>query len=144
MDSPQQGTSIELQPRQNPFLSPYNATTPAVGSTTSFQQPQQPQPRYFHSRRIKKGQLERPWLEKKDPKEKWVTIIPVSGIIIGLLICAYLIYDGLKTVQNHVYCSIYEDDFSSGLNTKVWTKEVEVGGFGYGLFTRPKYQILCR
>ena len=130
--------AIELQPQRrpsansgNPFASPY-ASMPAsaAGSTTGFQKG--PRPRYFHSRRIEKGTLERPWLDKKDPREKWVTIIPIIGILVGLALCGLLIYDGLQTISKHVYCSVYEDDFSSGqLNSKVWTKEVEVGGFGY-------------
>lgn len=116
-------------PKPNPFSSPYGSAPPSrAASTTGFQH--QP-PNYFHSRRIKKGEIERPWLDKKDPREKWVTIIPVLGILLGIAVSAFLIYDGLQTVQTHSYCSIYEDDFSGGLNSKVWTKEVEVGGFGY-------------
>lgn len=70
-------------------------------------------------------------MNRKDPKEKWVTIIPILGILVGLAVSGVLIYEGLQTVQNHVYCSVYQDDFSSGtLNSKVWTKEVEVGGYG--------------
>lgn len=146
MDPPKQGTSltasttatrpqtlesepIELLPRPNPFLSPYGSIPPsAAASTTSFRPP--PPATYFQSRRIKKGQVERPWLDKKDPKEKWVNIIPIFGIIVGLALSGLLIYDGLQTIQSHVYCSVYETDFSTGLDPKVWTKEVEVGGFG--------------
>ena len=86
--------------------------------------------RYFHSRRIKKGEIERPWLDRKDPKEKWVTIIPIIGIVIGLVFTGYLIYDALKSVSNYKYCPVLDDDFSKGFNTKVWTKEVESGGYG--------------
>ena len=99
-----------------------------MGSSTGIQS--MPAPRYFHSRRIRKGETERPWLEKKDPKEKWVTIIPCIGIFIGLALTGFLIYDGLTTISNHKYCPVLEEDFSSGFNTQVWTKEVEVGGFG--------------
>ena len=115
-------------PRPNPFNSPIaSAPTSRAASTTGYQ-PQQPT--YFHSRRIKKGQLQRPWLDKTDPREKWVTIIPVIGILLGLAVSGFIIWEGLQTVQQHVYCSVLQDDFSRGLNTKVWTKEVEVGGFG--------------
>jgi hypothetical protein len=74
--------------------------------------------------------MEKPWLDKKDPREKWTTIIPLLGVLIGLGLAGFLIYEGLQTVQDHVYCPILDDDFSSGINEKVWTKEVEVGGFG--------------
>jgi hypothetical protein len=80
---------------------------------------------------VKKGTVERPWMDKKDPKEKWVTIIPILGLIVGLGISGFLIWDGLRSVVNHVYCPVLIEDFSNGFNSKVWTKEAEVGGFGY-------------
>lgn len=79
---------------------------------------------------MKKGEVEQPWREKKDPKEKWVTIIPIIGIFFGLAIAGFLVYDGLSSVVHHKYCPIYSDDFSKGFNTDIWTKEAEVGGFG--------------
>jgi hypothetical protein len=79
---------------------------------------------------VQKGSIERPWMNKKDPKEKWVTIIPIIGMLAGLAVAGVLIWDGLRTVVNHKYCEVYTDDFSGGLNSKIWTKEVEVGGFG--------------
>ena len=69
-------------------------------------------------------------MDKKDPKEKWVTIIPLVGIFVGLALSGVLIWDGLRSVVNHNYCEILSEDFSNGLNSKIWTKEVEVGGFG--------------
>lgn len=120
---------IEPVARPNPFATPYGSMpASAMGSTTGFQIQQGP--RYFHSRRIVKGQAERPWLDKKDPKEKWVTIIPIIGIFLGLALSGFLIYEGISTVHNHVYCSVLDETWSSGINSKVWTKEVEVGGFG--------------
>ncbi|KOS21087.1 Beta-1 [Escovopsis weberi] len=90
--------------------------------------------RYFHSRLVKKGEVEKPWLAKSDPKEKWVTILPLLGILVGLGISAFLVWDGLKSVVHNKYCSVLDDDFSSGLDPNVWTKEVQVGGFGNGEF----------
>jgi len=120
---------IEPVQRSNPFATPYGSMpVSAFGSSTALQAQQAP--RYFHSRRIKKGEIERPWLEMKDPKEKWVTIIPIIGIVIGIALSAFLIYEGLQTVSNHVYCPVLDEDFSGGLDSKVWTKEVEVGGYG--------------
>ncbi|KAK3627245.1 hypothetical protein LTR56_019345 [Elasticomyces elasticus] len=137
ISTPREGSlendSIEQAPTRNPFQSPYGSMpASAMGSSSAFQ-PAQP-PRYFHSRRIRKGEQERPWLDRKDPKEKWVTIIPVIGIVVGLALSGFLIYDGLKSVTNHVYCPVLDEDFSGGLNSQVWTKEVEVGGYGNGQF----------
>ncbi|CAD0025684.1 unnamed protein product [Aureobasidium pullulans] len=95
--------AITPAPRANPFATPYGSMpVSAAGSSTALQMPQQ---RYFHSRRVKKGEVEKPWLERKDPKEKWVTIIPCIGIAIGIALTGFLIYDGLASVTNHSYCS---------------------------------------
>nr|POE59170.1 beta-1,3-glucan-binding protein [Quercus suber] len=125
---------IEVAPPANPFTSPYGSVpTSAMGSSTGLQSVQPP--RYFHSRRIQKGVAERPWLEKKDPKQKWVTIIPLLGILLGFGLTGFLVWDGLKTVADHTYCDVLiMDDFSNGLDPKIWTKEAEVGGFGNGEF----------
>lgn len=88
--------------------------------------------RYFHSRRIRKEDIEKPWMDKADPKEKWVTIIPIVGIFLGLAVSGFLVWDGISSVVKHQYCPVLMEDFSSGsLDTNVWTKEVQVGGFGY-------------
>lgn len=74
--------------------------------------------------------MEKPWVAKKDPKEKWVTIIPLIGLAIGLALAGFLVYDGLSSVVHHKYQIVLDENFSEGLNSAVWTKEAEVGGFG--------------
>lgn len=86
--------------------------------------------KYFRSRRVNKGDIQQPWKNKKDPREKWVTIIPLIGIALGIAFSGFLIFDGLKTVVKHNYTLVFEDDFSKGFNTDIWTKESNVGGFG--------------
>ncbi|KAH7398702.1 concanavalin A-like lectin/glucanase domain-containing protein [Phaeosphaeria sp. MPI-PUGE-AT-0046c] len=88
---------------------------------------------YFRSRRVKKGEVERPWLDKKDPREKWMTIIPLVGLFLGLGVVGVLIWDGVRSVAQHNYCPVLEENFASW-NDKVWSKEVEVGGYGNGQF----------
>lgn len=133
-ESVAQRDSINPAPRgQNPFASPFasaSASRNASSSAVNLHQQQQQQ-KYFHSRRVRKGEIERPWLDKKDPREKWVTIIPLIGLALGFAFAAFLVYDGLKTVVNHEYCPVLDEDFSGGLDAKVWTKEAEVGGFGF-------------
>lgn len=114
---------------QSPFLSTPESRNGSSSAVSVYQQ--QKQQKYFHSRRVKKGEIERPWLDKKDPREKWVWIIPMIGMFIGLSLAALLIYDGLKAVINHEYCPVLDEDFSRGFDTDVWTKEAEVGGFGF-------------
>ncbi|KAI9809251.1 MAG: hypothetical protein M1825_002542 [Sarcosagium campestre] len=89
---------------------------------------------YFRSRRVRKGEVERTWLGKKDPKEKWVTILPIVGVCLGLAIAGILVWDGLRTVVNNDYKLVLDESFSNGLDSKIWTKEVQVGGFGNGQF----------
>ncbi|TAQ89674.1 hypothetical protein B7494_g2010 [Chlorociboria aeruginascens] len=123
---------ISPAPRPNPFASPITSRPPSSRGSSSAVQGLTS--RYFHSRRVKKGEIEQPWKEKKDPKEKWVTIIPLIGLLAGVAVAAFLIYDGLHSVVHHKYCSIMSEDFSGGFNTSCWTKEAEVGGFGNGEF----------
>ena len=89
-----------------------------------------PPQKYFHSRRVKKEEIEKPWLEKHDPREKWVTIIPCIGLFFGLVACGALVWEGLGQVVNHTYCEVLNEDFSRGFDPGVWLREVEVGGFG--------------
>lgn len=122
----------------NPFVSP-DASRPASSFESSSGSPYEERPgavggqRYFHSRLVKKGEIEKPWLEKADPKEKWVTIMPLLGILLGLAISGFLVWDGMRSVVHHKYCPVLDEDFSSGLDPSIWTKEVQVGGFGYVL-----------
>lgn len=88
-------------------------------------------PRFFHSRRIEKKSIVKPWLsDPPDSKEKWVTIIPFIGMFIGIMLAGVLVWDGWKSVINHKYCLVYEDDFSQGLDRDIWQAELQVGGFG--------------
>lgn len=131
---------IEPAPSRNPFATPFTMSeqnsTNASSSALNLHQ-QREQQKYFHSRRVKKGEIERPWLDRKNPKEKWVTIIPMVGLALGFAIAGFLVYDGLRTVVHHQYCPVLKEDWSTGFNTKIWTKEAEVGGFGSVSHTRP-------
>jgi hypothetical protein len=86
--------------------------------------------KWFHSRRVKKGATPRVWSDKKDPREKWVMILPILGILLGFAASGALIWDGLQTVVTHGYCQILNEDWSAGFDSSVWLKEAEVGGFG--------------
>jgi hypothetical protein len=105
--------------------------TDHTSTTRTFQPPGKP--RYFKSRRIKdKTKIEKPWLyEPRDPREKWQTIIPMCGFLIGLAIAGFLIWEGYHSVSRNLYCPVMVDDFSSGrLNESMWSTEIELGGYG--------------
>ena len=115
--------------RRNLFATPSEKSASHTGSGPQSN----PQvPRYFHSRKINRTELrERPWKDIKDPREKWVTIIPIIGILVGFAVAGFLIWDGLQQVVNHEYCLVLNEDWSGGFNDKIWMKEAEVGGFGF-------------
>jgi hypothetical protein len=102
--------------------------TPGSVITSGYQN-QIPRGDYFRSRRVKKGEVEKPWLKEKHPRQIWVTLFPIIGLVLGLTVTGILIWDGIRSVAKHKYCEIFSDNFTSW-NSGVWTKEVEVGGFG--------------
>lgn len=110
-------------------LSPYGTKVPSLSTASQSYLPQ----RFFHSRRIKKGQAEKPWKTEKDPKDKWITIISVIGIVVGIAAAGAMIWDGYRSAVVHTYKLVLDQDFSTltELDPKIWTKEVESGGFGY-------------
>ena len=83
--------------------------------------------------RFNKNGVEKPWLKEKDPREKWVTILPLIGVVIGCGLAAFLGYNGWSSVETHKFCLVYEDNFDK-FNNDVWQHEVQVGGFGTGGF----------
>ncbi|KAK3335058.1 concanavalin A-like lectin/glucanase domain-containing protein [Neurospora tetraspora] len=126
---------------ENPFASPIPTRPPSSFDTSShsggvaaYHEVLPGGQRYFHSRRVRKGEVEKPWAEKKDPKEKWVTIIPLIGIFVGLAISGFLIWDGIRSVVKHKYCLVLDEDWSQGIRDSVWQHEVQLGGFGNGEF----------
>lgn len=129
-----EGNGRDYTPRNNPFATPLGSapnTFPGsrFGSSTALQTNLGPST-YFKSRRIKKGEQERPWLDKKDPREKWVWIIPTIGIAIGFGLMAVQVWLGLQRISKHNYCAVLDESWATGLDEDVWTREAEVGGFG--------------
>ena len=102
-------------------------------STSAFHLHASGSQKYFRSRRIKDvSTISKPWTEKKDPSKKWHTIFPLIGIFCGLALVGVAAFQGYTSVINNSYCPIYHVDFTTGgqLDPKIWTKEVQLGGFG--------------
>jgi hypothetical protein len=120
------GSSV-ISPARDPFATP----TPSVYGAASGIQYSEGGAKYFRSRRIRKDNGHVPQTFKKDPKEKFLWIIPLMGVTIGLAITGVMIYLKIGRLTSHTYCAVLDDDFSSGtLNPSIWTKENEVGGYG--------------
>jgi hypothetical protein len=102
-----------------------------IGTASGFAYADIPGSKYFKSRRIVKGENPLPKRNKK-PVERLLWIMPVTGFFLGLCLTFLMIYLKLSENATHNYCPVLNDDFSSGtLDPKVWTKEVESGGYGY-------------
>lgn len=63
--------------------------------------------------------IDKPWLEKKDPAEKWLTIIPLTGIALALAISALICYLGIASIPNIKYCLVLDDEFNI-FNLNTW------------------------
>lgn len=101
--------------------------SPPSQAVSGYQHPAKGE--YFRSRRVRPEDVQQPWLNKKHPRQIWVTVFPLAGLALGLVVTGILIWDGLRTVAQHKYCEIMNDNFTSW-NDSLWTKEVELGGFG--------------
>jgi hypothetical protein len=131
-------SSVEIDsnagnPSTNPFSTPVESRPASLGGFSSAREQYNPQrTTYYRSRRIiKDGNSKSPGF-KKDPGEKWLWIMPLIGFLMGLAITGVLIFMTVYGRVTHTYCPVLDEDFSSGaLNPKIWTQEVEVGGYGY-------------
>lgn len=87
--------------------------------------------RPFKSRRIEPGVSEKPWAaRKKTNAGKAISAIPVVGLVLGLIIVGIYGYTGWASYDTVAFCPYWEDDFSSGLDSSVWQREVQLDGFG--------------
>lgn len=89
----------------------------------------------FVSRRIPLGyESEKPWLKQKARGEILSSYIIYVAFAIGLIITGILTWVGTTEVTSIDYCLVLDEDFSEGLDSNVWFRDVQIGGFGNGLF----------
>ncbi|CAO1635261.1 unnamed protein product [Parajaminaea phylloscopi] len=93
---------------------------------------------FFQSHVLQQGEeVYKPWLESKtrkkaDRRAYWIF---VATCILGFLASLGVIYTGVASLPKYKYCLVMQDDFSgTELNTNVWFREQQVGGFGTGEF----------
>ncbi|EMD36207.1 glycoside hydrolase family 16 protein [Gelatoporia subvermispora B] len=146
-----------------PFLSPASRPTSSLWSPPSFPYPYPPQgsstslthqysgshASYPYVKKTKPplpstmlpqklSKEDKPWLEKKDWRERaswWFTLcLMFVGAGGGAILC-YFGFRGVNILKDDQICLVMEDDFSgSSLDTSMWTLDVEMGGFGNGEF----------
>ncbi|KAF4955565.1 hypothetical protein FSARC_11828 [Fusarium sarcochroum] len=122
----------------NPFATPVAATPiaesvisrpPAQTRSVSAYEITGPR-RRFKSSRLK-GEFEKPWLAESKKRWNWDSIIFYVCIFIGLGIGGYLCWNESRSVPNHEYCLVMDDNFQ---NLDNWNHEIQMNGFGNGAF----------
>ena len=84
--------------------------------------------------RIMKEPEHKFWLtQRKTREERIAGWIPRVGLIFGFFIICAFSYGGWAAWETHKYCLLFEDNFAT-LDTNLWHREVECGGFGTGEF----------
>jgi hypothetical protein len=125
---------LEPSIAKSQHILPASVNEKSPSARTSPLPPGAPPNTWFASRRKQKGEIEKPWLNEKNPRQIWLSLFPIIGVIVGFLATGALVWDGLREAKLPDYCQIMDEDFSGGLNPKIWTKESEVGGYGNGQF----------
>jgi len=90
----------------------------------------------FESQLLVEGtEIEKPWLLVPDPRVRvswWITVVIA---LLGVLLSGALIYFGAKGVPNvGNVCLILDEQWENGLDSSIWTREVNMDGFGNGEF----------
>lgn len=80
--------------------------------------------------------LPKPWLDVPDPRVRtswWITIV-LSAV--GVALSALLVFNGMRTLPKvGNVCLVLDEEFNGpGLDASVWTREVQMDGFGNGEF----------
>lgn len=126
-----QSPDSETDPFASPQRHPRSASALSSSTAPGGNDSRPGRARYFHSRRVRKDQVIKPWVkEPKDPAEKWTEIIPLIGLLIGIGIAGLLIWDGLRNVVVHKYCPILDMSMAESIGKGFWYAEEQKGGFG--------------
>ena len=79
------------------------------------------------------GEIAKPWVGQKDKAARISYILTYSMLLLGIAAAGIRCYFGWKSVSvMGKLCPVLEDDFSgSDLDSSVWQREVDLGGFGW-------------
>lgn len=82
-----------------------------------------------------KGEVrEKPWLKGKSRRRlRNLSWIFCAGIALGCVSIALQVWAAWRSVTNFDYCEVLIDEFDT-FREDIWTREVQVGGFGNGAF----------
>jgi hypothetical protein len=120
------------------------SVSPSVGTRDSYMSPPVRQsavyqslyatkapPKYTKPSTMVTGGIEKPWKSKNNSQMRlayWITYAAATlGIIAGILRCFF----GWRDVPRlGNLCQVMEDEFDT-LNLDIWSRDVDLGGFGY-------------
>lgn len=128
-----------------------SSTSPSLITRDSFMSPPvrqsavyqslhatKPPPKFTKPSTMLTGEIEKPWRTKNSSQMRlayWITYAAaVLGIIAGALRC-YFGWRGVPRLEN--LCQVMVDEFDT-LNLDIWSRDVDLGGFGYATNPRSK------
>ncbi|KAL3423123.1 glucan -beta-glucosidase [Phlyctema vagabunda] len=116
----------------NPFATPpFSRVGSTIGARSGFQYAEVPGTGYFRSRRVPKAEAVPLPVRRPKGRENLLWIMPAAGLFLGICISGLLVYLKIQSISRQTYCPVLDEDFSSGtLDPSIWTKEMEVGGYG--------------
>ena len=78
--------------------------------------------------------LQDPWIKEKESRVRWSWWLTFLMCWIGVGCSGIVIYfgwTGVHQILDSDLCLVLDDEFNSGsLDTSVWTRDIELGGFG--------------
>ncbi|KAI0763979.1 concanavalin A-like lectin/glucanase [Trametes elegans] len=135
-----------------PFLSPasrpssslwsppsYPYPFPPTGTNSSFTAlPRKTKPPMPSSRLTQKlSKDDKPWLKKRDCRERasyWLTVVAMFLGIAGAAVLCFFGYNSVELLKDSDLCLVLDENFDTLDLDNTWKRDVELGGFGNGEF----------
>lgn len=123
-------------PRPRPLTVVYPAG--ALGTRSRLAKPKRP------ASTMLSGEITKPWVGKKDKAARISYFLTYSMLLVGIIGAGLRCYTGWRSVpMMGKLCLVMEDDFSGNdLDTSVWEREVDLGGFGWVVRPLILYRVL--
>lgn len=138
-------------PPQPAYLGSYPALpgTPAAGSMTNLALAKRKAPMGSTLLNEKLSKEDKPWLKEKDTRGRLSRWIVIFCLFLGLGISGVIIFRGWvaagqEMIPDNKLCPVFTDEFSS-LDVDsggTWSRDVELGGFGYAYILLPSLFLL--
>ncbi|KAK7467309.1 hypothetical protein VKT23_004366 [Stygiomarasmius scandens] len=109
-----------------------------AGSTSALALPKAKPPLPSTRLAEKLTEEDKPWLKRTPTRERlsyWITLVCILLGVAGAAALCYFGATGVDLLNESDLCLVLNEDFNSGsLNTDIWKRDVQLGGFGNGEF----------